>query len=58
MGKHAVVFAINAIFLCRAPVLQALCIVSQAWSTMKIPLGILTEFQKLKTFLINLIVDT
>ena len=31
IGKHTVVFAQN-----RAPVLSALCIVSQAWSTMKI----------------------
>jgi hypothetical protein len=40
-----VVYALNANFLNRALVLQALCIVSQAWSTMKIPLGILSKFQ-------------
>ena len=36
VGKHVVVFALNANFLSRAPVLQALCIVSQAWFKMKI----------------------
>ena len=39
-----VVFALNANFLNMATVLQALYKVSQAWSTMKIPLGILTKF--------------
>jgi hypothetical protein len=41
---HVVLFALNANFLIGAPVLQALSIVSQAWSTIKIPLGILTKF--------------
>ena len=41
---NVVLFALNANSLNRAPVLQALCIVSQAWSTMKIPLRILTKF--------------
>jgi hypothetical protein len=45
VGKHLVLFALNANFLNRAAVLQAICIVSQAWSTMKIPLGTLTQFQ-------------
>ena len=35
-GKHTVVFALNANFLNRAPVLLGSCIVSQAWSTRKI----------------------
>ena len=35
-------------FLKRAPVLSALCIVLQEWSTMKLPLGILTN-KKLHT---------
>jgi hypothetical protein len=36
VGKHTVVFALNVNFLNRAPALQALCIVSQTWSTWKI----------------------
>jgi hypothetical protein len=44
VGKHMVVFALNANFLNRASVLQALYIVPQAWSTMRIPLGIITKF--------------
>ena len=43
VGQHAVVFALNANNN-RAPVLQALCIVSQAWSTMKKQFGIITKF--------------
>jgi hypothetical protein len=45
MGHHVVVFALNANCHNRAPVLQALCIVSQAWFIMKIPLGKWTKFQ-------------
>ena len=44
VGKHMVVFALNANFLYRAPVLSALCKVSQAGSTMKITLGKYTKF--------------
>ena len=43
--KQMVVFALDANFLNSAPVLLASCIVLQAWSTMKIPLGLLTKFQ-------------
>ena len=43
-GEHAVVFALNVYSPTRAQVLSASCIVSQAWSTMKIPLEILTKF--------------
>jgi hypothetical protein len=46
VGQHAVVFALKANSHTRAPVLSALCIVSQAWSTMKIPIRILTKFQE------------
>jgi hypothetical protein len=35
-----VVFALNANFLNRAPVLQALCIVKQAWSAMEMPITV------------------
>ena len=41
--NHALQFALIANFLKRAPVLSALCIVLQEWSTMKLPLGILTK---------------
>jgi hypothetical protein len=44
VGQQVVVFALNASFLNRAPYLQAMCRVSQAWSTMKISLGIMTKF--------------
>ena len=45
VGQHAVIFALIANSHIRAPVLSALCIVSQAWSTMQIPIWILTKFQ-------------
>jgi hypothetical protein len=44
VGQHVVVFAPYSNFLNRAQVLQAICRVLQAWSTMKIPLGIITKF--------------
>ena len=46
MGQHAVVFALNANSCFRAPVLSALCIVLQAWTTMKISLIILIKTQR------------
>ena len=47
VGQPVVLFALNANCCVRAPVLSALLIVLQAWSTMKIPLKILTKIQEM-----------